>query len=41
MKILQYVLLGAVLIQFIPFGRTHTNPLEFATDQGTDAQSLL
>jgi hypothetical protein len=28
MKILQYVLLGAVLIQFIPFGRTHTNPPE-------------
>lgn len=28
MKIFQYVLLGAVLIQFIPFGRTRANPPE-------------
>jgi hypothetical protein len=26
MKVLKWVLLAAVLIQFIPFGHTHTNP---------------
>jgi len=26
MKILKWILLGVVLIQFIPYGHSHTNP---------------
>jgi hypothetical protein len=39
MKILQYVLLGAVLIQFIPFGRTHTNPPETREPEWSSPQT--
>ena len=48
MKILQWALLVAVVIQIVPYGHTHTNPagderagVEFAADRRVDPPGLL
>src|SRR5579862_9357382 len=38
MRILKWVILAAVLIQFVPFGHTHTNPPETKEPEWSSAQ---
>ena len=46
-KVSKWVLIAAVVIQFIPFGRNHTNPsgpgacMEFTGHKGIDPPRLL